>query len=381
MTLAENSTRNGDIVAFLRKRDYTIVRELGQGACGKTVLLHDPQIDQHFVCKKYVPYLESERHDLFQNFVREIKLLHQVHHENIVRVFNYYLYPDQLAGYILMEFVDGVEIDEFVAARPELLNETFLQAIRGFSHLERSGILHRDIRSGNLMVRTDGVLKIIDLGFGKRVETSGDFDKSISLNWWCETPDEFHSFKYDFKTEVYFVGKLFEALIYDKDINHFKYKDVLRQMCSRAPSERIGSFAEIERSVEKDLFLAIDFTDDEVSAYRSFANALFRQLVTIESSTKYTTDIPRIISQLNDAYRNCMLDAEVPDAAVVLRCFIVGVYRYMKAGLHVWVVRDFLILFKGSTEEKRRIILGNLHGKLDAVQRYTDEPDDYDIPF
>lgn len=46
------------------------------------MLLHDPQIDEHFVCKKYVPHNEAARHVLFANFVREVKLLHQVHHEN-----------------------------------------------------------------------------------------------------------------------------------------------------------------------------------------------------------------------------------------------------------------------------------------------------------
>ena len=74
-------------------------------------------------------------------------------------------------------------------------------------------MLHRDIRAGNLLVDNDGQLKIIDLGFGKQVNTSLDFDKSITLNWWCATPDEFRFKRYDFGTEVYFVGKLFEQLI------------------------------------------------------------------------------------------------------------------------------------------------------------------------
>jgi len=77
-------------------------------------LLYDDQIGQHFVCKKYVPHSESSREELFKGFVREIKLLHQIHHNNIVRVFNYYIYPDRFAGYILMEFVDGFEIDEYI---------------------------------------------------------------------------------------------------------------------------------------------------------------------------------------------------------------------------------------------------------------------------
>ena len=43
------------IVEFLRKRDYRLIKELGQGASGKTVLLHDDVINEFFVCKKYLP--------------------------------------------------------------------------------------------------------------------------------------------------------------------------------------------------------------------------------------------------------------------------------------------------------------------------------------
>ncbi len=378
--MAENNNRAGEVIKFLRRRDYKLVRELGHGACGQTILLHDDQIDQYFVCKKYVPYSSSVRHELFANFVREIKLLHQVHHDNVVRVFNYYLYPDQVAGYILMEYIDGSEIDEFLAQNPERTNEVFLQAIGGFGHLERSGILHRDIRTANLLVRSDGILKIIDLGFGKRVDTSADFDKSITLNWWCETPEEFGQARYDFCTEVYFVGKLFERIIQENEISHFKYADLLRRMCQRSPAARIGTFAEIEHAVRNDPFFEIEFAQDELDTYQRFAEAIAKQIATIERATKYVADIARIQNQLSDVYRSFMLEGEVPDAVLVLRCFINGKYRYRKPGLPVWTVRDFLILLKSSTEEKKRLILANLHTKLDATQRYSDEPDD-EVPF
>src|SRR5687768_13144746 len=101
----------GPLARFIRTRDYRILKELGQGACGKTVLLHDEVIDERYVCKKYQPYSERFRAELFENFKREIKLLHRLHHKNVVRVFNHYLYPDVFTGYILMEFVDGCEID------------------------------------------------------------------------------------------------------------------------------------------------------------------------------------------------------------------------------------------------------------------------------
>lgn len=170
-------------IEFIRKRDYKFIKELGQGACGKTVLLYDDMINEHFVCKKYHPFSETHRQELFSNFVREIKLLHQVHDTNVVRVFNYYLYPDQLTGYILMEFVDGTDVEDYLKNAPEKINEIFLQVINGFRYLEANNILHRDIRPQNLMVTNTDNVKIIDLGFGKKIEQSKDFDKSISLNW------------------------------------------------------------------------------------------------------------------------------------------------------------------------------------------------------
>ncbi|WP_081426570.1 protein kinase domain-containing protein [Sorangium cellulosum] len=378
--MKDSLSQPGDIVKFLRRRDYKLVRELGQGACGKTVLLHDDQIGENFVCKKYVPYSEAQRQPLFAKFVQEIKLLHQLHHNNVVRVFNYYLYPEHFTGYILMEFIDGSDIDDYVKRFPEQTNELFVQAIDGFAYLERSGILHRDIRPGNVMVRANGTLKIIDMGFGKRVEDSDDFEKSISLNWWCQTPDEFDEKRYDFGTEVYFVGKMFERIIQENNINHFKHMDVLREMCNRSPFSRLRRFSEVETRTKNSQFFEIEFEDEELSAYRNFADSLCRTIIKIESGTKYATDLERIRTQLNDAYRSFMLEANVPDASVVIRCFLDGTYYFKSSGMPVHAVSNFLRLLKSTSDEKARIILANLHTKLDSRPRYSEE-EQQEVPF
>ena len=133
-------------IIFLRKRDYRFVRELGAGACGRTVLLQDPEIDEHFVCKKYAPASETWRERLFTNFLNEIKVLHRVYHRNVVRVFNYYVYKDRHAGYIVMEYIEGTDLHAFLAQHPEEAGSIFAQVIAGFRHLEENRILHRDIR-------------------------------------------------------------------------------------------------------------------------------------------------------------------------------------------------------------------------------------------
>jgi eukaryotic-like serine/threonine-protein kinase len=369
-------------IKFLRKRDYKLIRELGQGACGKTVLLYDDQINEHFVCKKYAPYSEEHRSELFTNFIREIKLLHQIHHPHVVRVFNYYLYPESLSGYILMEYVNGSDIDEFLGVAPEKSNELFIQAISGFRYLESNNILHRDIRSQNLMVRDDGTLKIIDLGFGKRIHDSGDFDKSISLNWWCELPDEFRDDTYDFKTEVYFLGKLFEKTIQEKEIDHFEYGSVLTRMCQTNPEERIETFFEIEKEIQSNQFYEIGFSYKDKSSYRNMADSLQHSITKIEKGAKYFDNVEKLQHQLEDVYRTFMLEENVPDAALVTRCFIKGTYHYRKLGFQVSVVRDFLHLLKSSSQEQKRIIMANVHTRLDVIVRFTPTNlEDDDVPF
>jgi serine/threonine protein kinase len=281
-----------------------------------------------------------------------------------------------------MEFVEGTDIEDYLTQSPEKINELFLQAINGFRYLEANNILHRDIRPKNILIRKDGTLKIIDLGFGKFIENSEDFDKSISLNWWCEPPKEFKDGLYDFRSEIYFVGKLFAQIIQDRDIAHFNYRELLRLMCHRDPEVRVQSFREVERQIQSDKFFEIDFEEDELNDYREFADRMAVHITKIESGAKYRDDIERVEAELEDVYRNFMLEEKAPDAAPITRCFINGAYYYKSKGFPVDAVKQFLHLLKSATLEKKRIILANLQTRFDAITRYSvNEPDDDEIPF
>lgn len=370
------------IIEFIRKKDFIYVKELGQGACGRTVLLHDDIIEEQFVCKKYQPLYEEDRKLLFKNFVQEIKLLHLVYHLNVVRVFGYYIYPEQYTGYILMEFIDGYDIEEYLREHPEDINEIFLQAVDGFKYLESNNILHRDIRNQNILVKEDGTVKIIDFGFGKQVVYDTDFDKSISLNWWCVPPDEFSNRVYDFKTEIYFAGKLFEKIITENSIEHFKYLDTLNQMCQRNPSRRTQSFFDVNKVIQQNRFFEIEFEYDEKKNYRSFSDNLFQCITKIEHGSKYFDNIEKIQSQIEILYKKCMLEENVPDNTKLIGIFINGTYYYKKQiEFPVYIIKDIINLLRSCSMEKKNIILSNLHTKLDSVQRYEKTVIDDDIPF
>ncbi|MGV0982277.1 MAG: protein kinase family protein [Polynucleobacter sp.] len=369
-------------IEFPQPKNYILEKELGQGACGRTVVIFDPIINERFVCKKYSPIEDSLVRDLFTNFISEIKLLYLLNHPNIVRVFNYYLYPEKFLGYIMMEYVIGSEIDDYLKLNPENINEIFRQVIEGFFHLEYNKILHRDIRPMNIMVNQLGIVKIIDFGFGKQTIVQDDFDKSISLNWWCEPPKDFDDSIYDFRTEVYFVGKLFEGIIADYGIKHFKSTELLKKMCNKNPLERISSFEYARKELLSDKFVDISFENEELLIYRNFSNGLYSIASKIDSNAKYY-DVDTVQTRLEECLKKVMLEEELPSNNLLIKCFINGDFYFSKRDIfYVHALRSFVEFFRMCGQEKRNIIISNLQSKLDSLPRYDQQAEsDADIPF
>lgn len=369
------------VIEFLRKKDYKIVHELEQGGTGRTVLLKDEIIDELFVCKKYSPFNEADKSVYFKNFVSEIKIMHLLYHRNLVRIFNYHLYPDKGTGYILMEYVQGANIEEFLTANPDKINSIFSQVIEGFSYLQRNNILHRDIRPMNILVSNDEVVKIIDFGFGKKIEFDDSFDKSISLNWLYTVPDEFNSKTYDFKTEVYFVGKLFESIIVHNKIDGFSYNDILRSMI-RNYDERAESFFDLSRSITERSTLFNEFDEYERDIYQQFAGALMRIFASMDGTQTYISKIPEIVTGLDNLYQSQMLEYNIQNIGELCRIFVKGGYHYWtQEEVSLDVVKDFTNWFRGLHATKQKIVLTHIWKRLDTVKRTPRDTSNDDLPF
>jgi len=373
-----------DIIKFIRRKDYKFIKEIGQGGFGTAVLLKDEIIDSVFVCKKYSPYDSNLQEEFFKNFIQEIKLLHLIFHPNIVRVFNYYLYPEQFTGYIMMEYIRGENIEDFIYSHPETINEIFLQVIEGFRYLESEDILHRDIRPQNILVDSNGKVKIIDFGFGKQITYVDDYNKSISLNWWCETPNDFLNNQYDHSTELYFVGKLFEKIILDNNIEIFAYKELLYQMIKLNTRDRFKSFNDISRAILFRENATIEFDESDKEIYRWFASGLISIISKIESNAQYINDIIKIIDHAENIYKKNILEEYLQNPVELVRCFISGQYYYHKSEeLSTTCLKNFIDLLKKHPKEKQRIIINNLQNRFDTIKRYSEPPFsiDEDVPF
>ncbi|WP_170429270.1 serine/threonine protein kinase [Ruegeria arenilitoris] len=376
-------------IEFNRPAKYTLLDVLGNGACGETVRLRDEGMDADFVAKKYLPII-SENQDpalfseLLGRFRDEARILFRLNHPNVVRVFNYFDYSEYKTSYILMEYVSGLELLDYLKQNPANADRVFEGVVDGFAHLQLRGVLHRDIRPANILIEESGTPKIIDFGFGKEIdlEQSTDDRKSISLNWWCETPPEFDDSIYDFQTEVYFVGKLFQLAIQECGLSDFKYRLLLVSMCDPDRASRTGSFEDVKRSINEGKFSELSFSDGEIDTYRKFAGALSEVVSSIRSDARFDRDPGKVLGKLEELYRKTMLEEKLAAPNKLVSVFVLGAFRYWTSTeIEVETLLKFIELLRGLSEEKRSIVLDNLILRLEASERTEPKLEDDDIPF
>lgn len=378
--MQDSRTNNTDsVIEFIRKKNYLNLGAIGQGGLGKTILIKDEIINEVFVCKKYSPIYEEIISQYFTYFLEEIKILHKLYHINIVRVFNYYLYPEKTTGYILMEYISGKLIDEYLFENPDRIEDVFIQTIEGFRYLEAKGILHRDIRPANILINDEGIVKIIDFGFGKFTSIELE-NKSISLNWRYSTPSEFENDIYDNKTEVYFIGKLFEEILNTIGNVQFKFSEILNQMIHYDVNERVDSFFEIYRLTISMDASGEDFDYFERNIYQDFANQLTAVISAVPDPPYLNSEISNIIKGMEDVYRNSMLEDSISNSNKLIRVFIKGNFRFFSSkGFSVSKLKAFLNFFRYAPENKQKIVLNNLWERFEKIDRIQIQDDD--LPF
>lgn len=375
-------------IEFNRPAKYTAIEVLGSGACGETVRIRDEGMACDFVAKKYKPIIsESEQPELFNEllarFREEARILFRLNHPNIVRVFNFFDYIENKTAYIIMEFISGLEIVDHLRNSPAMADKAFEGVVEGFVHLQAKNVLHRDIRPANFLVDASGVPKIIDFGFGKSVDfnTQHGEHKSISLNWWCDTPPEFEQGIYDFQTEVYFVGKLFELAISECRLTDFKYRRLVAQMCEPDRDRRTKLFSDLQRTILEGKFEELSFLESEVQVYRNFADELIEVVSSIHHTAQIERDSSNVLLKLEEVYRKTMLEERLSAPNTLARIFIIGQFRFFRsASVQVSILKKFIDLLRSISEEKRSIVLDNIAMRFEGIERTGPDLDD-EIPF
>jgi len=151
---------------------YRLERPLGHGGMATVHLARDTELDRLVAVKLLAEDLD--RDETFRTrFLREARLAARLSHPNVVKVYDVGE-SDDGRRYIVMEHVDGASLAEVVADRgrlaPDEAAALAIQACHGLAHAHAHGLVHRDVKPQNLLLREDGTLKVADFGIARGAE-------------------------------------------------------------------------------------------------------------------------------------------------------------------------------------------------------------------
>lgn len=154
---------------------YAIVRRLGAGGMGTVYLAEDADL-KRTVALKVLPRDRAENPTLVKRFKAEGQAAAQLHHKNIVQVYE----AGEIDGYLYLalEFVDGIDLHAWIKKRGPLPVKRSLliiqQVAQALQHAFEKNIVHRDIKPSNLMIKADGTVKLADMGLARSIDETLD---------------------------------------------------------------------------------------------------------------------------------------------------------------------------------------------------------------
>ena len=187
---------------------YEITELIGQGGMANVYKATDV-LDNRIVAVKILKREFSESDEFLRRFRNESKAIAVLSHPNIVKIYD--MGFSEKLQYIVMEYIDGITLKEYIDSE-RVLNwkdavHFIIQILRALQHAHNRGIVHRDIKPQNIMLLTDGTIKVMDFGIAKfaREESMTATDQAIGTVHYI-SPEQARGGYSDEKSDIYSLG-------------------------------------------------------------------------------------------------------------------------------------------------------------------------------
>ncbi len=225
---------------------FEVERELGKGGMGVVYLARQPALDRRVVIKGLRRDL-SEDDQCEERFRREAQAAAAVHHQNVVSVYDYFLWRGE--RFISQEFVDGVDLATALELarrfEPRIAALIALELARGLEEIHSLGIVHRDLKPSNILLGRAGEVKIADFGIALDGKAPGLTQTGHAVGTPAYmSPEQFLGERVDTRSDLFTFGTLLYEML--TGLPPFRADDesdgLLRQMEGRQYT-RVGRVA------------------------------------------------------------------------------------------------------------------------------------------
>lgn len=253
-------------------KGYQLIRKLASSSHSALYLAERESTGVKMVLKvlQQIPDVNDESIGAFDRFLQEYELIAEIEHPNIVKIYDLGVADDH--AHIAMEYLDGGDlrqrITEGIIASVAVMY--LRQIASALAKVHEVGILHRDLKPGNIMLRRDNSIALIDFGLAKRLRLRMEITDSGEIfgTPYYMSPEQGHGEVVDERSDIYSLGVIFyEMLTGDKPYQSetamgiiykharapvpllparfAEYQSLLNMMLAKEPKNRLQSAAEV----------------------------------------------------------------------------------------------------------------------------------------
>jgi serine/threonine protein kinase len=199
---------------------YKVLERLGSGGMGQ-VFLCEHKLMRRKVAVKVLPTAKAEDPSSLERFYREARAVAALDHPNIVRAYD--IDQDDNLHFLVMEYVDGASLQEIIKKFGHMdvtraCHYMYWSAI-GLEHAHQAGLIHRDIKPGNILIDRQGIVKILDMGLARFFNDDEDlltkkYDENVLGTADYLAPEQaLDSHGVDGRADIYSLGATFYFLL------------------------------------------------------------------------------------------------------------------------------------------------------------------------
>ncbi|CAH0594407.1 unnamed protein product [Chrysodeixis includens] len=210
---------SAEVVAFRSRASsramerYEKLAKLGEGSYGLVYKCRNRDTGEIVAVKKFV---ENEDDPLIRKIaLREIRMLKNLKHPNLVNLIEVFRRKRKL--HLVFEYCDHTvlhELEKFPAGCPELLSKQIIwQTLQGVAYCHRHNCIHRDVKPENILLTSEGVVKLCDFGFARMISPGESYTDYVATRWYRAPELLVGDTMYSTPVDVWAIGCVFAELL------------------------------------------------------------------------------------------------------------------------------------------------------------------------